>query len=656
MSRLLAGETVDGAPTSVQVAGTTLTVPNVLLRHRLTDLINDKARIRRLAEQSGIQTAWLNSDVPAIEYWRQILREADRRHKVDEILAKVGEEIGKRKGDLEEAYRLYADASGDVAATLAEEKAQRKESVNLYGQAMTQLSGKQIKDLVDALIHAYPSEADLAMMVRIELNETLAAVAAGSNLSVLIFDLITWAERSGRVNELVAGAVRRTPGNPMLQEYVRCWPAVAAPTPMHVPSSAPSGSAAIDIFLCYSRQNLAAMRTVEAALRKAGLSVWIDEGLEPSTPSWTDAIEEAVAQAMAMVVLLSPAAKESKWVKKEVTLAQRKGKQIYPLLVDGDEDSAVLFQLIDVQWVDGRQRLQEAVGRVLAQMGQETRSGAPSAVSVGDEELDALARRATEAEQVLAQKKAEAAVQAAAEDAAKLRAQRDLLGALEQIGLEWVTVPAGEFTMGSNDSGDEQPIHQVYLSEYQIARHPVTNAQYELFVKANSYAAPKHWKNKKIPPGKENHPVVNVSWKDAQAFCAWAGVRLPTEAEWEKAARGTDGRKYPWGNEPPTMELCNFNSNVGGTTPIGSYPKGASPYGVLDMAGNVWEWVNDRYGGKYYSVSPSVNPQGPASGTRRVLRGGSWSSIVNYVRSADRNLDDPDFWFNSIGFRCVRSL
>jgi formylglycine-generating enzyme required for sulfatase activity len=279
-----------------------------------------------------------------------------------------------------------------------------------------------------------------------------------------------------------------------------------------------------------------------------------------------------------------------------------------------------------------------------------------SAVSVGDEELDALARRATEAEQVLAQKKAEAAVQAAAEDAAKLRAQRDLLGALEQIGLEWVTVPAGEFTMGSNDSGDEQPIHQVYLSEYQIARHPVTNAQYELFVKANSYAAPKHWKNKKIPPGKENHPVVNVSWKDAQTFCAWAGVRLPTEAEWEKAARGTDGRKYPWGNEPPTEELCNFNSNVGDTTPIGSYPKGASPYGVLDMAGNVWEWVNDWYDEKYYSVSPSVNPQGPASGTRRVLRGGSWFNGDGNVRSARRSIFDPDVWINFVGFRCVRSL
>jgi formylglycine-generating enzyme required for sulfatase activity len=227
---------------------------------------------------------------------------------------------------------------------------------------------------------------------------------------------------------------------------------------------------------------------------------------------------------------------------------------------------------------------------------------------------------------------------------------------LEQHGLEWVTVRAGEFTMGSNDYGGEQPIHQVYLSEYQIARHPVTNAQYELFVKANSYAVPLHWKNGKISAGKENYPVVNVSWKDAQAFCAWAGVRLPTEAEWEKAARGTDGRKYPWGNEPPTEELCNFNRIVGGMTPVGRYPSGASPYGVLDMAGNVWEWVNDWYDEKYYSVSPSVNPQGPASGTRRVLRGGAWNYGDNYVRSAVRDFVGPVNWLKYSGFRCVRSL
>jgi formylglycine-generating enzyme required for sulfatase activity len=222
--------------------------------------------------------------------------------------------------------------------------------------------------------------------------------------------------------------------------------------------------------------------------------------------------------------------------------------------------------------------------------------------------------------------------------------------------LEWVTVPAGEFTMGSNDYGDEKPIHRVYLSEYQIARHPVTNAQYELFVKATSYAAPEHWENGKIPAGKEKHPVVYVTWQDAQAFCGWAGVRLPTEAEWEKAARGADGRKYPWGNERPTKELCNFGNNVGDTTPVGRYTKGASPYGVLDMAGNVWEWVSDWYDENYYSVSPVENPQGPATGKYRVLRGGSWLNYGSGVRSADRSGNNPDNWYDHIGFRCVRSL
>ncbi|MFM7582267.1 MAG: toll/interleukin-1 receptor domain-containing protein, partial [Caldilinea sp.] len=135
---------------------------------------------------------------------------------------------------------------------------------------------------------------------------------AGGNLRVLIFNLITWAERSGRVDELVTGAVKQTPGNPALQKYVRRWLATAAPTPP--PSRSPSDPAAIDIFLCYSSENLAAMREVEAVLRGAGLSVWTDEGLEAGTPSWTGAIEEAVGQAQAMVVLLSPAANASVFV------------------------------------------------------------------------------------------------------------------------------------------------------------------------------------------------------------------------------------------------------------------------------------------------------------------------------------------------------
>jgi formylglycine-generating enzyme required for sulfatase activity len=159
---------------------------------------------------------------------------------------------------------------------------------------------------------------------------------------------------------------------------------------------------------------------------------------------------------------------------------------------------------------------------------------------------------------------------------------------------------------------------------------------------------------------KAQHPVVEVSWHDAKDFCAWAAqqldriVRLPTEAEWEKAARGVDGRIYPWGNEPPSPLLCNYNRNQGGTTPVGQYsPAGDSPYGCADMSGNVWEWCADWYQADYYKDAPSRNPTGPVGGESRVLRGGSWYSLVRNVRGADRGWNDPTNSDYNYGFRCV---
>jgi len=221
-------------------------------------------------------------------------------------------------------------------------------------------------------------------------------------------------------------------------------------------------------------------------------------------------------------------------------------------------------------------------------------------------------------------------------------------------GKEMMLVPPGVFEMGGNESQEEKPPHQVYSRAFYMDRYPVTNAEYKRFVDATKHAPPSHWNWGRIPAGKEQHPVVHVSWEDASKYAAWADKRLPTEAEWEKAARGTDGRIYPWGNDadPAKYYLITHNQN---SKPVGSYPSGASPYGALDMSGGVSEWVFDWYGSTYYQESLLSNPQGPVNGDWHVLRGGSWLGYVDLVRSAFRFWSNPSYTsLSNSGFRCAR--
>jgi formylglycine-generating enzyme len=230
-----------------------------------------------------------------------------------------------------------------------------------------------------------------------------------------------------------------------------------------------------------------------------------------------------------------------------------------------------------------------------------------------------------------------------------------------------VYIPAGTFSMGSTSGGsDEEPVHTVYVDGFWMDQYEVTNAEYKIFCDATGRAYPSEIQIAHYFYDYPNYPVVNVSWTDAAAYVQWIGKRLPTEAEWEKAARGgLEGKTYPWGDDNPETH-CNYYGYTGSLTglmpkfylgrgplPVGSFA--ANGYGLYDMAGNVWEYCSDWYQIDYYSISPFKNPQGPATGTTRVLRGGSW---VNYyeilnVRCANRYDFTPDYSFCYMGFRCA---
>ena len=263
---------------------------------------------------------------------------------------------------------------------------------------------------------------------------------------------------------------------------------------------------------------------------------------------------------------------------------------------------------------------------------------------------------------------------------------------------DMVLIPAGELFMGSPDDGlsfdDERPQRKVYLSSFYIDRHEVTNAHYKQFVDATGYQAPSHlasrfslWDHNTPLLTSEQHPVVNVSWDDAVAYCRWRGNRLPTEAEWEKAARGVDDRRYPWGTDWDIAKANSASYWAGRTIefkdgeewkafwitgegahisrerglkgeiltlPVGTFPQGASPYGILDMAGNAAEWVQDWYEPYAYLNAPLSNPQGPNGQLLKVVRGGSWLKPARNIRAADRDYAFPADRASGIGFRCAK--
>jgi formylglycine-generating enzyme required for sulfatase activity len=258
----------------------------------------------------------------------------------------------------------------------------------------------------------------------------------------------------------------------------------------------------------------------------------------------------------------------------------------------------------------------------------------------------------------------------------------EVLGVLGDIRIKsisdnMVSVKGGEFVRGSNDIDNEKPVRTIYLEDFLIGKYPVTNGEYKEFVDDGGYKKKEYWtedgwewkeEDKVTEPAfwhdrqwnGANFPVVGVSWYEAVAYTKWLSqirgstYRLPTEAEWEKAARGTDGRDYPWGNKFDKNKCNCLEMELGRTNPVGIFLEGQSPYGCFDMAGNVWEWCSDWYEKKYYEKSPDKNPIGPKDGVYRVLRGGSWFFSGRDVRSAIRGRFVPFDRGDYAGFRLAR--
>jgi formylglycine-generating enzyme required for sulfatase activity len=361
------------------------------------------------------------------------------------------------------------------------------------------------------------------------------------------------------------------------------------------------------VFICYARQDQDFVLKLAANLKERGARVWLDQWDIPPGDDWDLTIDNALYDCAQFLIVLSPTAIASREVRGELRTALDENKPIVPVLY---QTCRIPRQLRLIQHVDF------------------TACGPDDGAALG-QVLDALG------------------VSEPSRPTPKVRRREKAPPARQPFEPQMVLIPAGEFLMGSDPSvdknaqKDEQPQHTLYLPDYYLAKTPVTNAQYAAFVQATTYhRQPEGWEHGKPPSGREDHPVVYVFWHDAVAYCDWLAevtgrpYRLPSEAEWEKGARGTDGRIYPWGNEWDAERCSSYDGGKRDITPVGAYPEGASPYGLLDMAGNVWEWTRSVY--KSYPYDPDDSRENLQAKGYRVLRGGSFGNYREVLRCASR--------------------
>ncbi len=449
------------------------------------------------------------------------------------------------------------------------------------------------------------------------------------------------------------------------------------------------------VFISYSRKDLSFVERLAADLKNVGLDVWYDVSSLRGGARWRLEIETGIKNSQFVIVVLSPDAVASEWVEREFLFASNRGRKIIPLLFRPCELPLDYLNLnyIDVQGENYQHNFDELLramdfdatkqsspvpvkpskppfvlksGHIVALMGivaallviawifwsrdlpsQQMPTKTPaSATSISPSQTLSPDPSPTNTYTPTSTKEPfTPTVKPLPTEIVDAR------------GVQMMLVPEGEFTMGSDVYGVTKPVHKVYLDAFYIDRNEVTNALYKVCVDAGvcnppqaiySRTHPRYWAKSQF----DNYPVIRVDWNMAKTYCEWRGAGLPTEAQWEKAARGIDGRTYPWGNSYGKNYSNDVNQNEGDTVAVGSFELGKSPYGVNDMSGNVEEWVADWYSDTYYQISPSINPLGPDTGQFRVLRGGSWN---DNTQTFYRNYNGPGFSSDQVGFRCARS-
>ncbi|MGD2087325.1 MAG: SUMF1/EgtB/PvdO family nonheme iron enzyme [Candidatus Aminicenantes bacterium] len=426
------------------------------------------------------------------------------------------------------------------------------------------------------------------------------------------------------------------------------------------------GTAVPQVFISYASEDVSSTTSdrqvadqICTALESQGIGCWIAHRDILPGDDWMDAIIDAVDQTKIIVLVFSDNTEKSQWVKDEIKLALEEKRRIIPFRIqDVYPKRALRLLKVRCQWMHAFtpplerhiERLVKIVSRHLdlepvAFVKKEKINEQPAA-----KEIKTVKENKIEAPDIPDD------VKKVISTARKVEKNKNgYWEAHYQDGIVMVYIPPGEFMMGQTAEEkkwlidqigekdynsyykNETPLHKLYLDGYWLGKYEVTFAQYDRYCNESKIKKPddEGW-------GRETLPVINVSWTEAGAYCQWLSqqtglqFKLPTEAQWEKAARGNDQRKYPWGSCEPDKDLANFIINVGKTTPVGSYPAGASPYGLLDMAGNVWEWCSDWYEEGYYKNSPLRNPVGPNSSSDRVIRGGGCYYHSKSLRCANR--------------------